>query len=68
MDDFLVLGLLIMGVVFGGFVLGIIGFFKAQRLERSIYEIKRQLSGLSVGSVLPSEARQVEIATPTTKI
>ena len=68
MDDFLVLGLLIMGVVFGGFVLGIIGFFKAQRLERSIYEIKRQLSGLSVGSVLPTEARQVEIATPTTKI
>ena len=68
MDDFLVLGLLIMGVVFGGFVLGIIGFFKAQRLERSIYEIKRQLSGLSVGSVLPTEARQVEITTPTTKI
>ena len=68
MDDLVVLGLLVMGVVFGGFVLGIIGFFKAQRLERSIYEIKRQLSGLSVGSVLTIETQQAEIATPTTKV
>ncbi len=51
MDDFVVFGLLIVAVVFGGFILGIIGFFKAQRLERSIYEIKKQLSGFSVGAV-----------------
>ena len=68
MDDLVVLGLLVMGVVIGGFVLGIIGFFKAQRLERSIYEIKRQLSGLSVGSVLVIETQQAGIATPTTKV
>jgi uncharacterized membrane protein len=68
MDDFVVLGLLVIGVVFGGFVLGIIGFFKAQRLERSIYEIKRQLSGLSAGAVnaVPlTEAHQADVAPPT---
>ena len=69
MDDFVVLGLLTVGVVFGGFVLGIIGFFKAQRLERSIYEIKRQLSGFSaVAVVQPIEAEQAEVAPLTTKV
>jgi uncharacterized membrane protein len=62
-----VLGLLVMGAMIGGFVLGIIGFFKTQRLERSIYEIKRQISGLSGGSVsvaVPAGADQVSVATP----
>ncbi len=71
MDDLVVLGLLVLGVVFGGFVLGIIGFFKAQRLERSIYELKKQLSGLSagaVGFVQPTETQQAEVATPATKV
>ncbi len=54
MDDFVVLGLLVVGIVFGGFILGIIGFFKAQNLERSIYEIKRQLAGLTISAVAPS--------------
>jgi uncharacterized membrane protein len=65
MDDFVVLGLLVMGVVIGGFVLGIIGFFKAQRLERSIYEIKRQISSLSTSAVnvaLPTKVDQAEVA------
>ena len=71
MDEFVILGLLVMGLVFGGFLLGIIGFFKAQRLERSIYEIKQQISGLSAGAVsavAPSEANHVEIATPEPEI
>ena len=71
MDEFVILGLLVMGVVFGGFVLGIIGFFKAQRLERSIYEIKRQISGLSasaVSVVVPTEANHVEVAKPEPEI
>ena len=50
MDDFVVLGFLVIGVVLGGFILGIIGFFKSQSLERSIYEIKRQLAGMTIGA------------------
>jgi uncharacterized membrane protein len=38
--------LLLIGVMIGGLILGIIGFFKAQRLERNIYEIKKYLAGL----------------------
>lgn len=71
MDEFVILGLLVICVVIGGFVLGIIGFFKAQRLERSIYEIKRQISGLSasaVSVVVPTEAHQAEVATPESEI
>ena len=62
MDDFVVLGLLVVGVVIGGFSLGIIGFFKAQRLERSLYEIKRQLSALNVVAPRSEPASEIAIS------
>ncbi len=59
--DFVIFGLLVAGVILGGFTLGIIGFFKAQRLERNIYEIKKYLAGLPNIAV----ERAVEVLTPS---
>lgn len=62
-----VLGLLFIGLVLGGFILGIIGFFKARRLERNIYDIKNYLAGLPNVAV----ERQVEVpivATPLSQV
>jgi uncharacterized membrane protein len=59
--DFVIFGLLLAGVILGGFTLGIIGFFKAQRLERNIYEIKKYLAGLPNIAV----ERPVEVLTPS---
>ena len=57
------LGLAIILAGFVGFILGIIGFFKSQRLERSVYALSRQVAELSRGGIAPA-ASQEFVATP----
>ena len=51
---FVTLGLAIILAAIVGFILGIIGFFKAQRLERGLSKLSRQVADLSNGSFVPA--------------
>ena len=64
-----VLGLLMIGMMLGGFTLGIIGFFKAQRLERNISEIKKYLAGLpNVAVERKAEEKIIEVVKVEPKV
>ena len=60
----LLLGLCVIGAIIAGFILGIIGFFKSQRLERSVSALKRQVSELALREVVAAPEKLVVPVAP----